>query len=202
VLATAVLLLTQFPIVVGEVGWRRVPVTEGAWQIAPAAAGAPAAAAVTLATLPVQPGERYRVAFAYRPDARQPGAPQPGAAAVPRLAVLELDRAGLPAAGTGDAAPAAQGRWRAPGPAGCVQWSAELTTGPDAAAVLLVLEPARPVCHVTLRQQALARGLRAWEQASSPLALGAVAAHLVGLAVLAGSARRHRHLVGAAVPGG
>lgn len=207
-LATAVLLLTQASFALAEAGWRAVPAAGGPWQVtatrdamgaargdagAGATPPAPVAAAppLVLATFPAWPATPYRLVLSVPAAAAAPGL-------VPLPALLELDRAGLPRAlaWTGPPAPAVVpwlqgGRGAGIGPVArrCVTWTAEATTAPDATALLLSLDPAVPLCHLRLERQQFASVLRWLDQAQSPLVLGALAAELAALALLAGLAR-------------
>lgn len=191
-LATAVLLLTQGTALLAEAGWRAVPPT-GPWQVtAPAGVptGAPAPP-LTLTAFPARPATPYRLVFSLQAGAPEPAPPLPD--------LIELDGAGLPrmlpwAPGHAPAVAPWPLTGLRPPPAsrGCVPWAAEVTTGPDATALLLPLDPALPLCRVTLQRQHFAPVLRWLDQAQSPLVLGALTAELAALALLAALARPGR----------
>jgi hypothetical protein len=191
-LATSVLVLTQGSFLVAEAGWRAVPAV-GPWQVTASTDGAasPSARPVVVTAFPVQPATPYRLVLAV-----QAGAAATTPAPAPFQTLRELDRAGLPRALAwlpGHAPAVAPwpltGVHPAPADRGCVTWTAEATTGPDATALLLLLDPDLPLCRLRLERQQFASVLRWLDQAQSPLVLGALAAELAALALLAGLAR-------------
>ena len=191
-LATSVLVLTQGSFLVAEAGWRAVPAA-GPWQVTASTDGAASLSArpVVVTAFPVQPATPYRLVLAV-----QAGAAATTPAPAPFQTLRELDRAGLPRALAwlpGHAPAVAPwpltGVHPAPADRGCVTWTAEAITGPDATALLLLLDPDLPLCQLRLERQQFASVLRWLDQAQSPLMLGALAAELAALALLAGLAR-------------
>lgn len=177
-----------------DAGWRPVP-AEPVWYTAQPGPP-PVPPPVALAILPVQPGGRYRLTLSYRLQPEPPApaqgttAPRAGPSAPPRLALVALDRTGLWPELTG--APPPPPGLQTPDPANpaCLQWTAEFTPRPAAPQVLLLMEPARPLCRLTLQEHAPTLWLRAWQQTSRALTPFALAIEALALATLATRFRR------------
>lgn len=175
-----------------DAGWRTVPaapvwytVQSGPPPDAGDAAALPLPAPMRLAVLPVQPGGRYRVALSYQP-AQTPAGP----GAPPYLALHALEPGGLWPEFAG-AAPAAPGP-HTPDPAdpACLRWTAEVTVRPETPTVVLVMEPARPLCRLVLQEHTPTLWLRAWQQTSRTLTPAALVVEVLALATLATLFRR------------
>jgi|GEM_PF-2401956 len=186
-----------------DAGWRTVPAAPVWYTVQPgpppgaADAGPPPALdPVGLAVLPVQPGGRYRVTLSYRLEtaarsqAAGAGTGGSGPSTPPRLALRMLGPDGLWPEFAG-AAPAAPGP-HTPDPAdpACLQWTAEVTVRPEMPDVLLLMEPARPLCRLVLQEHAPTLWLRAWQQTSRTLTPAALVVEALALATLATLFRR------------